>query len=171
MIYLHKGDKFKHTSCFGKHDSYDKLVKAIQGSKKQAKCTCLSATIAYKLISSPFASQNRHHSKSCDCIRLRISEVMVEVETKSALLSRLKIQQSIIISIVRDTKLQQKNICSETNSSELLTHSRKSMHMCQFNEQPIRETSFIYDSLRRNDRLRRIKFKITNTYKTGRCCV
>ena len=105
MIYLHKGDKFKHTSCFGKPDGYDKLVEAIQGSKKQAKCTCLSATIVYELFSSPFASQNRHHSKSCDCIRLRISEVMVEVETKSALLSRLKIQQSIIISIVRDTKL------------------------------------------------------------------
>ena len=171
MIYLHKGDKSKHTSCFAKPDGYDKLVKAIQRSRSKQSVLACQQISSNELFSSPFASQNRHHSKSCDCIRLRISEVMVEVETKSALLSRLKIKQSIIISIVRDTKLQQKNICSETNSSELLTHSRKSMHMCQFNEQPIRETSFIYDSLRRNDRLRKSKFEITNTYKTGRCCV
>ena len=38
-------------------------------------------------------------------MRLYISEVMVKVETKSSLLSRLKFQKSIIISIVRDTKL------------------------------------------------------------------
>ena len=45
MIYLHKEDKFKHTSCIGKPDGYDKLVKAIQGYEKQSKYTCLSATI------------------------------------------------------------------------------------------------------------------------------